>query len=437
MIFQRNTDILSIRNFYITTGGYDKAIAYGPGSIINGSLMITNDKPLSAYNLRIVFKCEEVESSKKETTTTIFSVDSIIWGNSREDKQQLPNELSTGSHMYLFAIRLPQVNYPPSIHRSHFAHHRISYSLQAFLDLVSTSSPYAAPLIPILYLPFVTSQATPSKRMTQLWLFHQKEEINKRIGIVAELIKSAYCPGDLCTVKMTTNNKSGTKISSVQLSLVAVVTTIANSSSDTSSSNTIPNDEGDGNEMIDYLHKRHTLLTESFYVSIPKDAAEHQDVFQFHLPVHLVPTFTNKMGKYIDIAYEVNITIVPHHHHGSSLLFHHNNTVVVTDDTTAAESNTISLPIIIGTVPPTYPLSSQPKIEDESTALPTFIPNIESPLPSPALVNDGRAYSVSPSNSFQILSEDEEMDELVLNRNSVQQDANGHLMVPEAITTRH
>lgn len=39
-----------------------------------------------------------------------------------------PQELSEGSHMYLFAIRLPQVNYPPSMHDSHFGH-RINYPL--------------------------------------------------------------------------------------------------------------------------------------------------------------------------------------------------------------------------------------------------------------------------------------------------------------------
>ncbi|KAI7902970.1 uncharacterized protein BX663DRAFT_561049 [Cokeromyces recurvatus] len=425
MIFQRNTDLLSIRNFYITTGGgYEKAIAYGPGSVINGSLTITNDKPLSAYNIRVIFKCEEIDTSKKEKiTTTLFSIDSVIWGNLREESHQQPNELSNGSHMYLFAVRLPHVNYPPSMQKYHFAHHRIKYSLQGFLDLTSLPSPYTTPIVPVLYLPFITSHAMPSKRMTQLWLFHQKEEINKRIGITAELIKPVYCPGDICTIKMTTNNKSGTKISSVQIAFVAILTTSSSSVND------------DHVEIVEYTHKRHTLLTESFYVSIPKYAQEHQDVFQFHLPIQLVPTFTNKLGKLIDIAYEVNLSIIPYHQQGASLLFRHHNTVVVTDDTTATESNTISLPIIIGTIPSTYPLLAHQDppvimtVDDDvndSTLLPTFIPTIDSPE---AVVNDCyRDYSVSPSNSFQVASGLQDIEELT---NHVQQDASGYLMVPD------
>jgi DNA polymerase III delta subunit len=46
--------------------------------------MITVDKPLSAHNIHIVFKCEELDSSKKQSTT-IFSVDSVIWGKAKED----------------------------------------------------------------------------------------------------------------------------------------------------------------------------------------------------------------------------------------------------------------------------------------------------------------------------------------------------------------
>jgi hypothetical protein len=45
--------------------------------------MITVDKPLSAYNIRVVFKCEELDSSKKQSTT-IFSIDSVIWGKTKE-----------------------------------------------------------------------------------------------------------------------------------------------------------------------------------------------------------------------------------------------------------------------------------------------------------------------------------------------------------------
>jgi hypothetical protein len=42
MLFQRNPDLASIRSFYVTTSsaGHDQPIAYGPGSIINGNIML-------------------------------------------------------------------------------------------------------------------------------------------------------------------------------------------------------------------------------------------------------------------------------------------------------------------------------------------------------------------------------------------------------------
>lgn len=45
--------------------------------------MITVDKPLSAYNIRVVFECKDLDISKKQSTT-IFSVESVIWGKAKE-----------------------------------------------------------------------------------------------------------------------------------------------------------------------------------------------------------------------------------------------------------------------------------------------------------------------------------------------------------------
>lgn len=102
MLFQRNSEVSAIRSFYISTGSgvQVRPIAYGPGSVINGnvyrysistlsrftnsmyfkgSVMITLDKPISAYSIRVIFKCEETDQQKKENSV-IFSVDTIIWG---------------------------------------------------------------------------------------------------------------------------------------------------------------------------------------------------------------------------------------------------------------------------------------------------------------------------------------------------------------------
>lgn len=197
---------------------------------------------------------------------------------------------------------------------------------------------------------------------------------------------------------MTTNNKSDTKISSIQVLLAAVATTLP------------PTDS----VSAPYVHKQHTLLTESFYVSIPKQAQNHQDIFRFTIPSDIVPTFTNKLGKYIDIAYEV-IIIMSSSNSNSSSWFG------------TSVANEISLPITIATVPPAYPIGFTVH-ENIHAELPSFIPNIESPLPSPVHYPADRAYSVSPSHSFQI-KDDLDEDDFSLNR----QDATGHLMVPDSI----
>lgn len=100
-----------------------------------------------------------------------------------------PQELSSGSHMYLFAIKLPQVNYPPSMHDNTFGH-RIHYTLQGVIDLISVPQHNTAS-IPILYLPLVTGDECQKARKTQIF---QKED--KKIEVIAEVIKPAYCPGN-------------------------------------------------------------------------------------------------------------------------------------------------------------------------------------------------------------------------------------------------
>jgi hypothetical protein len=91
--------------------------------------------------------------------------------------------------MYLFAIRLPQVNYPPSMHDSHFGH-RINYTLQGMLNTATSDTPHYTATVPVLYLPLVTCNPTTVSKKTQVF-----EKEDKKIEVTAELIKPAYCPG--------------------------------------------------------------------------------------------------------------------------------------------------------------------------------------------------------------------------------------------------
>lgn len=93
--------------------------------------------------------------------------------------------------MYLFAIRLPQVNYPPSMHDSHFGH-RISYTLQGILD-TTINTPHYTATVPILYLPLVTCNSIKDNQTSKKTQVFEKED--KKIEVTAEIIKTAYCPG--------------------------------------------------------------------------------------------------------------------------------------------------------------------------------------------------------------------------------------------------
>lgn len=213
---------------------------------------------------------------------------------------------------------------------------------------------------------------------------------------------------------MITNNNSDSKISSVQVELQAVATTLNPNHSAATPQN-------------EHIHKQYNILSEFFYVSIAKQARDHQDIFKFHIPPNLVPTFTNKLGKYIDIAYQVQITIP---NQSSSGIF-------TSSQQQQLVANTITLSLTIATVPPSYPIQIAVHESTNNDELPTFIPNIESPLPSPVHYPADRAYSVSPSNSFQMTTDmeiSEEDADFVLNRNESQIDASGHLMVPDSTT---
>lgn len=110
----------------------------------------------------------------------------------------ISHELSKGSHMYLFAIKLPFVNYPPSIHSSYVEHH-IEYTLQAFLDVEDDHAPSCieSACVPIMYLPFVTCIPLPGSNRPQ----HGAKNTqtfkceNAEVEVAAELVKPAYCPG--------------------------------------------------------------------------------------------------------------------------------------------------------------------------------------------------------------------------------------------------
>ena len=93
--------------------------------------------------------------------------------------------------MYLFAIKLPNVNYPPSIHDNDLGY-RVDYTLQGYLSLHDQRVMETAPMR-IMYLPFVscvTNDLAPKR--TQLF----KRGNHNTLQLTLQTSKAAYCPGE-------------------------------------------------------------------------------------------------------------------------------------------------------------------------------------------------------------------------------------------------
>ncbi|KAI8879791.1 hypothetical protein K501DRAFT_226037 [Backusella circina FSU 941] len=408
----------SIRTFQltVTSGGENRAVAFGPGSVVNGNVTLFLEKPLKVKSIRVVFRCEEWE--KKKEASTLFSVESVIWGN-REVK-----ELESGNHMYLFAIQLPSsVNYPPTI-RDAYLGHRIEYSLQGYLDFGDDmNQQHKTSSIPLVYLPLVQYDASKMLQKTKTLTIDRGDE---SIEITAKLVNPSYCPGDKCTIKLHTNNFSSYNINHVHIQLLSTATSLHLPPND------LPIASGPS-----YHHKQRELLNDTIFVSIPKKTQDITTICPLRIPSYCVPTTQSHFGKYIDIAYEIIVTIPPMGQssvNGWSSTFFKNATAGNGPGSSSSSSNVTShifnpqairLPLIITTMPTKLPKLHIPFVDESNTEHPTFIPTIESPLPSPTSPMNSSALSWEPGSPVE--PEEEFLPQY-------QEDAFGHLMVPSAIT---
>ncbi|KAI8374576.1 uncharacterized protein BYT42DRAFT_615725 [Radiomyces spectabilis] len=420
MLFLRQRFGSGVRCFSlsVSSSGQDKPIAFGPGSVLNGNVLLTLDKPTEAYNIRVVFKGQEKCPNRQ--ISTLFTVETLVWGQSKQDG--VLETLEEGSHMYLFAIKWPQINFPPSMQGSYFGY-SVEYTLQAFIEFGVGSA--ATTPVNVMYLPLITCdhQVTPSS-ITQT---------SHQVKVTASLIRAAYCPGDLCTLKISMDNHSDQRVTHVQLVFVCIATNLAVARMDSLQSS------APIFSTTAQKRKQHTLYSETFFVSIPKRSEQNHSIFQFRIPPNCVPSTKNMVGKAVDIAYEVHVNVGLTQPNSSTNVWPFNKSNMIAG---------IHLPVTIATVPTTCILP--PKLQlpihtynDDSIEAPTFIPNIESPLPSPSSpifsskgswlqtssISDG---DISPAGSIHLDDSDDRRDMPIVN-----QDASGHLMIPTEIRHRH
>ncbi|KAI8376853.1 hypothetical protein BD560DRAFT_445584 [Blakeslea trispora] len=408
MIFRNVFKSNPIQRFEIeiTSSAQGNTVAFGPASVINGSVRLLLDKPIRSKSIHVKFKCEEWDQTKEPSV--LFLVDSCVW----RPKQNDTEILDPGSHIYLFAIQLPsRINYPPSI-KDAYTGHRIEYSLQAFLSYLEhdTLQERATSLAPLTYLPLVTFEEQPNQRKEKIISL----ERNDYIKLTANLSSPSSCPGDLCSVKLVVQNHSSHTIHQVHALLLSTVTSLYQAPDNT--------DSPIVSSGPSYHHKQRSLVSESCYVSIPKYSSDHTIICPLRVPSSCTPTTQSHFGKYIDIAYEV---------------------LVVVSDSSSSQPDlsdisqlllnpyVIRLPLFISTMPPSSHLPPKlqiPFITQDNVEMPNFIKPDESPLPSPS-------GSYSPSGGSYCNWEPGSPVEFDLDHNrdllpQMHEDATGHLMVP-------
>ncbi|OBZ84493.1 hypothetical protein A0J61_07455 [Choanephora cucurbitarum] len=177
-----------------------------PNRIIRGKVILTTAERLYVTRIRIKFRAEEValvridESSSDskssdrlhETITTFFDVDWKLWGSEATAYSQAGwDELEPGRYEFPFALKFPNVNYPPSMEEPKGFSIRYVWTAQTdgpALHSGVKSREYLTPYRPIIV-------STPDRE----WDFRKTVMRDKKtvaFEVFAKLLKQSYCPDE-------------------------------------------------------------------------------------------------------------------------------------------------------------------------------------------------------------------------------------------------
>ncbi|KAG2203455.1 hypothetical protein INT47_008182 [Mucor saturninus] len=176
-----------------------------PNRIVRGVVILNNVKQIQASQIRIRFRAEEMATAKvkeygletkieriDQVITTYFDTTTKVWGT--EPSPYLMSSwdaIEPGEHKFPFALKFPNVNFPPSTDDP--VGFSIHYIWSAHLDGPSynpgmQSKEYIMPYRPIVCAP-------PTKE----WTFNQTIINDKRVPIAhvaAIMPRGAFCPDE-------------------------------------------------------------------------------------------------------------------------------------------------------------------------------------------------------------------------------------------------
>ncbi|CAO3662009.1 unnamed protein product [Umbelopsis ramanniana] len=177
-----------------------------PNRTIRGTVVLNATDRLYATRIRIKFRAEEIATVKTmegsgdgrgerlhQLTTTFFETDFKLWGNDISAfSQSTWSEIDIGQHKYPFALKFPNVNYPPSLEDPKGFCVRYVWTAQVDgpgLQSGLRSKEYLTPLRPIIVAP-----------ASQEWVYKTtlfKEKKSAPLAEVqAKLPKQTFCPDE-------------------------------------------------------------------------------------------------------------------------------------------------------------------------------------------------------------------------------------------------
>lgn len=177
-----------------------------PNRIIRGKVVLTVIDRLYVTRIRVKFRAEEIaivridEGSGEskggdrlhQTITTFFETDWKLWGNEATAYSQAGwDELEPGKYEFPFALKFPNVNYPPSMEEPKGFSIRYVWTAQVdgpALQSGIKSREYLTPYRPIIV-------STPERE----WAFRKtlmRDKKSKAAEVLANLVKQSYCPDE-------------------------------------------------------------------------------------------------------------------------------------------------------------------------------------------------------------------------------------------------
>ncbi|KAI8394119.1 uncharacterized protein BYT42DRAFT_609862 [Radiomyces spectabilis] len=346
--------------------------------IIRGVVKLHAATRISVSQIRIKFRAEEVATAKvRETgfdfnvdridqaTTTYFEVTGIVWGE--ESKAFCLNtweELEPGDHEFPFALKFPNVNFPPSV--DDLPGFWVRYIWTAYLDAPMhhpshRSKDYVIPYRPIICAP-------PGRE----WAHHELLYSEKKVPIAQvrlKLAKQAFCPEEYMDMELNVRMvPSEAIVAGINFALLKQYDGI----------------------LLGNIRRQHQRTVLQSSISMSGNASEITVPIRFQIPTRLTsPCFTSK---YIRVYYRLSFSI--------------QFSTVGSLRIKAGKAVTFSVPIGIANLPYSQfshvpELSSIESYEDSKQAPVFFDPTLED-MPQ-GYVNDMTSIPAqSPPNYFSL-----------------------------------